>query len=77
MGPLINCRHEIFAQNYVSGKTAIESAKIAGYRNNDNLSKNAHKLLKNPEVLKRVIELQTLIEKMFIEKEAKKLENKW
>lgn len=55
MQPLENQRHEIFARHIAEGKTADEAYMLAGFMPH---RQNAHRLMTNDDVQKRVEELQ-------------------
>ena len=54
---LRNSRHERFAQELTTGKTADAAYVLAGYRENRS---NAARLSANRDILKRVAEIQSL-----------------
>lgn len=55
---LHNHRQEKFAIYCASGKTQIEAAKLAGYKDNNYLKSNVSKLIKQEAVAKRIEELK-------------------
>ncbi|MFG1182135.1 terminase small subunit [Xanthobacter versatilis] len=55
MPPLRNGRRERFAQLVAEGRTAVEAYTEAGFREN---RQNAHRLANDPDVRRRIAELQ-------------------
>jgi len=60
MPRLINARHEVFAQEIATGKSAVEAARLAGYPVGSKVSfaANARKRMGRPEIRDRIAEIQ-------------------
>jgi len=57
-GPLANIRHERFCREIISGKSQVEAYRLAGYEcAQRSLEANAHRLMENDGVKKRIAEL--------------------
>lgn len=66
MPALTNKRHEIFCQELVCGKSFVDAARAAGYKDTRHLVSNTDKIRAKPEVIERLAELQKELEATYI-----------